>query len=281
MPAPDCESPECTPRVSTIAKEPSAFLNAIALAFLCSPEDTHAEDVLRAMFLRTCRAEGIDGDALLEQASAHMRERGMFVVANEETEREQPEAKDKTDEEILNIARLLTYPANTEIDAYEALQRRAIHDDGIAIGEARLKGELFEARNALLREGMRADEYARNHEATLESWKALSEQHEKAEQRAEAAERERDEAVRAHTASEVGRRAVYSLLNAAKREAAVRLEEKDRELAELKAKVEAWRPVVEAAFDEKGKDAFDYANDVQQAALRIEPKFRPEGGEGR
>jgi hypothetical protein len=59
--------------------EPSAYVCSLASAYLLAPENAVEEDVLRALFLQHARAEGIDGDALLEAASARLRAEGLIT----------------------------------------------------------------------------------------------------------------------------------------------------------------------------------------------------------
>lgn len=60
------------------AKEPSAYVCSLASAFLLAPENALEEDVLRALFLQHARAEGVDGDAVLDAASAKLRAEGLI-----------------------------------------------------------------------------------------------------------------------------------------------------------------------------------------------------------
>lgn len=64
--------------VAAETKQPSAYVAVLAQAFLLAPEMALEEDVLRALFLQHARAEGIDGDALLEAASARLKAEGLL-----------------------------------------------------------------------------------------------------------------------------------------------------------------------------------------------------------
>lgn len=65
--------------IASAEPEPSPYVCVLAQAYLLAPENAVEEDVLRALFLQHARAEGIDGDALLEAASAWLRAEGLLT----------------------------------------------------------------------------------------------------------------------------------------------------------------------------------------------------------